>query len=82
MKKYYKQTYIALAIKKVRFCLGAKDAEQKNSAGMKKPKTDSSSINAKNAAFGLFGEATFQKEDFSAMLSVLLLTFIQLLGYH
>jgi hypothetical protein len=62
----YKQICIALAIKKVRFCRCAKDAEQKIFTKMAKIAKKNSSTNARNAALGLYGLLNCQKETFSA----------------
>ena len=61
-KKCYKQTYIALAIKKVRFCLGAKDAEHNISTEMAKTSRAYKGTNVGNVALDSFGQAIYQEE--------------------
>ena len=59
--KCYKQLCIALAIKKVRFCRGAKGVEQKISTKMAKISKEFKDMNAEAADLGLSGLQTCQE---------------------
>jgi len=75
MKKCYKQTCIALAIKKVRLCRSASDAANKIFTETVKTKKAFKGMNARNANYVLYGQAICKIKDFSATSSALLLKF-------
>ena len=62
----YKQIYTALAIKKVRFCHGAKSVEMNISLERAKTNKEYRNINAENADSDLSGQVIFQEEISSA----------------
>lgn len=61
-KKCYKQTCIALAIKKVRFCQHAKDVEHKTSIEKAKTNKAYKDTNAETVVSDLYGPVIYQGE--------------------